>query len=58
MFTFVRNSKGRPEAMDRKHDDVIMAAAIGYAVLQEQGEFIDENKKDEFSLMKMMFGEQ
>ncbi len=58
MFTFVRNSKGRPEAMDKKHDDVIMAAAIGYAVLQEQGEFIDENKKDEFSLMKMMFGEQ
>lgn len=58
MFTFVRNSKGRPEAMDKKHDDVIMAAAIGYAVLQEQGEFIDENKKDEFSIMKMMFGEQ
>jgi hypothetical protein len=58
MFTFVRNAKGRPEAMDKKHDDVIMAASIGYAVLQEQGKYVDASQGGEgFSLSKAMFGE-
>lgn len=58
MFTFVRNAKGRPEAMANKHDDVVMAASIGYAVLQEQGKFEDSSAGPrEFSVMKMMFGE-
>lgn len=58
MFTFIRNAKGRPEAMDKKHDDVVMAAAIGYAILQEQGKFEDASDgPGEFSVMKMMFGE-
>jgi hypothetical protein len=58
MLTFIRNEKGRPEAMDKKHDDVIMAAAIGYAVLQEQGRYVDDAKPGEgTSIMKTMFGE-
>lgn len=58
MLTFVRNSKGRPEAMANKHDDVLMAAAIGYAVLQEQGKQIQEQvSNDSGSLMKTIFGE-
>lgn len=58
MFSFIRNSKGRPEAMDKKHDDVIMAASIAYAVLQEQGKFVDSSQEPgAFSVMKMMFGE-
>lgn len=58
MFTFIRNVKGKAEAMDKKHDDVIMAAAIGYAVLQEQGKYVDDSKAGEgFSLSKAMFGE-
>lgn len=58
MLTFIRNKKGRPEAMDKKHDDVIMAAAIGYAVLQEQGRYVDDAKPGEgTSIMKTMFGE-
>ena len=58
MFTFIRNAKGRAEAMDKKHDDVIMAAAIGYAILQEQGKYVDDSKSGEgFSLSKAMFGE-
>jgi len=58
MMTFMRNSKGRPEAMDKKHDDVIMAASIGYAVLQEQGKYIEDTKPGEgISHMKLMFGE-
>ncbi|MCK5017850.1 MAG: hypothetical protein KAS32_12375 [Candidatus Peribacteraceae bacterium] len=59
MFTFVRNAKGKPEAMDKKHDDVIMAASIGYAILQEQGVYVDDSVGNEgFSHMKAMFGEE
>ena len=58
MFTFVRNAKGKPEAMDKKHDDVIMAASIGYAILQEQGEYVDTSSSGEgFSTLKAIFSE-
>ena len=58
MFTFIRNAKGRPEAMDKKRDDVVMASSIGYAVLQEQGKYVDTTSGGEgFSLSKAMFGE-
>ncbi len=58
MFTFIRNAKGKPEAMDKKRDDVVMAAAIGYAVLQEQGKYVaDKTGTEGFSHMKALFGE-
>ena len=58
MLTFVRNVKGKPEAMDKKHDDVIMSAAIGYAVLQEYGQYKDDTQAGEgFSHMKAIFSE-
>ncbi len=58
MFTFIRNIKGKPEAMDKKRDDVVMAAAIGYAVLQEQGKYVaDKTGTEGFSHMKALFGE-
>jgi hypothetical protein len=58
MFTFIRNAKGRPEAMDKKRDDVVMASAIGYAVLQEQGRWVDTTNGGEgFSLGRAMFNE-
>lgn len=58
MFTFVRNAKGKAEAMDKKHDDVIMAGAIGYAVLQEQEKYTpDAVAEGTFSHMKAIFGE-
>lgn len=59
MFTFIRNTKGKPEAMDKKHDDVVMAASIGYAILQEQGKYVDSSSAGEgFSLSRAMFGEE
>lgn len=59
MFTFIRNVKGKPEAMDKKRDDVVMAAAIGYAVLQEQGKYVaDKTGTEGFSHMRAIFGEQ
>ncbi len=58
MLTFVRNAKGRPEAMVGKNDDIVMAGSIAYAVLQEQGKFIDTSTSSEdFSMTKAMFGE-
>lgn len=57
MFTFVRNEKGKAEAMVGKHDDVIMSAAIGYSILQEYGKYDEEKiKEGEFSHMKAIFG--
>lgn len=58
MLTFVRNEKGKAEAMVNKHDDVVMSAAIGYAVLQEKGKYIDESTNNkEINMSKVMFGE-
>ena len=59
MLTFVRNEKGKPEAMDKKHDDVVMAASIGYAILQEQGKYIaDKTGGEGFSTLRAIFGEE
>ncbi len=58
MLTFVRNEKGKAEAMAGKHDDCVMSAAIAYAVLQEQGSYMDNSgEKKHESLMSLMFGE-
>lgn len=58
MITFLRNAKGRPEALAGKHDDVIMAAAIAYAILQEIGKYEEVSTNESFSMTKVMFGEQ
>ena len=58
MLTFVRNVKGKPEAMDKKNDDVIMSGSIAYAVLQEQGVYINDTVSGEgFSNLRAIFGE-
>lgn len=58
MVTFLRNSKGRPEALSGKNDDVVMASSIGYAVLQEQGKYEgDTNVGSNFSMGKAIFSE-
>lgn len=36
MLTFIRNSKGRPEAQDGAHDDLVMSLAIAYAIRGQQ----------------------
>lgn len=57
MLTFVRNAKGRPEAMVNEHDDVIMASAVAYSVLQEKGKQILETVQPEKSLLQYLFNE-
>jgi len=59
MLTFIRNVKGKPEAMDKKHDDCILAASIGYAILGEEGRYTEDSQQSEgFSHMKAIFGEE
>lgn len=59
MVTFIRNMKGKPEALEGKNDDVIMAASIAYAILQEQGKWVEVNHAGEgHSHMKAIFGEE
>lgn len=59
MVTFLRNARGKPEALAGKHDDVIMAASVAYSILQEQGKYVDTSSANtEFSMGKAMFGEE
>lgn len=59
MITFLRNAKGRPEALAGKFDDVVMSASIAYAVLQEQGRYVETDHTDSsFSMGKAMFSEE
>jgi phage terminase large subunit len=58
MLTFVRNAKGRPEAMANKNDDVIMAGSIGYAILGEYGKYVADSQAGEgFNMLKAIFSE-
>lgn len=58
MVTFLRNAKGRPEALSGKHDDVVMAASIAYAILQEQGKYVEiTSGAGQSTTMQAMFGE-
>lgn len=43
MLTFVRNEKGKPEAQEGKHDDLIMALAIAHHIRSQQSYFVDKN---------------
>ena len=36
MLTFVRNEKGRPEAEEGAHDDLVMALAIAHYAREQQ----------------------
>jgi phage terminase large subunit len=48
MLTFVRNEKGRPEAQNGAHDDLIIGLAIAHYIRPQQASFIPEEKKPMF----------
>ena len=49
MLTFVRNEKGRPEAMNNAHDDLVIALAIAYYIRpQQEFKIISEKPADTF----------
>lgn len=47
MLTFIRNEKGRPEAQEGAHDDLIMALAIVYYARNQQSFKIERTEKSE-----------
>jgi hypothetical protein len=57
MLTFVRNTRGKAEAMAGQHDDVIMAAAIAYSVARDTIPDGNNQTKNASSLMHLIFGE-
>lgn len=53
MLTFVRNEKGRPEAQQGAHDDLVMALAIAYYIRPQQEMTVKENNHDlEYNIIK------
>lgn len=46
MLTFVRNEKGRPEAAEGSHDDLVMALAIGHYIRAQQTFAITRPKEE------------
>lgn len=58
MMTFVRNEKGKPEALAGKNDDIVMASSIGYAILQEQQKYeVTNTNPNGYSMMQSIFNE-
>lgn len=53
IMTFVRNKRGKPQAQSGKHDDLVMAFAIGCAVLQSFNEVVSPEKN--FNIMEMLY---
>lgn len=47
MLTFVKNDNGKPEAMQGKHDDLIMALAIAYNARSQQSTALYEEYVEE-----------
>lgn len=45
-LTFVRNEKGRPEAANGAHDDLIMGLAITYYIRNQQSYVVVDDKKE------------
>jgi len=54
MLVFVRNEKGRPEAQEGCHDDLVMALAIAFHIREQQDMTVKvkENKEIQANILK------
>lgn len=53
MLTFVRNEKGRPEAQEGAHDDLVMALAIAHYIRSQQSMKVKIDTHElEYNIMK------
>ena len=53
MLTFVRNEKGRPEAQEGAHDDLVMALAIAHYIRDQQEMTVKVDERElEYNIMK------
>ena len=59
MLIFVRNEKGRPEAQQGEHDDLIMGLAITYYIRTQQRYTVEKiEKKEEIKLPFELIGNE
>lgn len=50
MLTFIKNEKGRPEAQQGYHDDLIMGLAIAFYIRTQQSMLLEKEKEKETEL--------
>lgn len=56
MLTFVRNEKGRPEAQEGAHDDLVMALAIAHYIRTQQSMKVKTERQEKIDNMYKDFG--
>ena len=53
MLVFIKNEKGRPEAQQGYHDDLVMALAIAYYIRTQQDMSVKVDLQElEYNIMK------
>ena len=50
MLTFIKNEKGRPEAQQGYHDDLIMGLAIAFYIRTQQSMQLEKEEEKEIKL--------
>lgn len=50
MLTFIKNEKGRPEAQQGYHDDLVLALAIAYYIRTQQSMIMEKEKEKKIEL--------
>lgn len=61
MLQFIKNENGRPEAEEGAHDDLVMALAISYRIIQQVNDIptvINVKMQDEFKIMQSSYSNQ
>jgi hypothetical protein len=56
MAVFVKDKRGKPQAQIGKHDDIIMAAAIAYAILMDRKDVQTSPNQVQGGYMHLLFG--
>lgn len=51
MITFVKNERGKPEAQEGKHDDLVISLAIAHGIRDQQAYTVD--KAEQFDISKL-----
>ncbi len=55
MLTFVKDERGKPQAIAGKHDDLVMALAIAHYVASTQGDHTWKANEDEENILEKLF---
>lgn len=55
MLTFVKDERGKPQAIAGKHDDLVMALAIAHYVASTQGDHSWRANEDEENILEKLF---